>query len=279
MSTPEELLCSRTWRLRHSAWMLWGILSVGLFWVVGFAYIGVKARNRTWLLIAGGWLIYTIASFTIYTVFDMPEKGEASTPLSSTMGGVGALAWIGGAVLAWFVNRKWLVWRAHNSKKGPWYAAATASGAPSAPATSQQATVDAAFRAAAGVPAASAPAPAATAVPATRASARSPLPPPPPGTLYAPGAEQASAPLDLNSATRDQLAALPGLDAAWADHIISTRDRVGGFGDPSELVTAASVPPHVFAALRGSLTSTPRGAGAPPAATPANKPDGRRLEF
>lgn len=300
MSTPEELLCSRKWRTVRGAWMLWGWFPFAWTAWVGYLIIGIKARNWKWIATAVGFFAFGLTSMILISAIQNAArdavghelvKGEATPEPWATYNVIVFLVliavWIGNAaVVQWFVNRKWLVWRAHNNPKGatPWYATATATpgaavggGVPAAQ-VSPVAAVDNALRgpAPAGVPAAtSTAAPLLTPPSSATPQAPSRLSPPAPGTLYAPGTEAATpAPIDLNTATRDQLAALPGIDLAWADHIIATRSRVGGFASPADLVTAASVQPHVFAGIRDRLVATPT--AVPEPAVPA---DGRRLEF
>lgn len=286
MRAPEELLCSRGWRLRHGLWMLWGILSFGLLWSIGFAIIGFRARNRTWLIFSAIWLAYLVAYIATSSALETPENGDPATPMSSVFALALFASWIGGGVLAWFVNRKWLVWRAHNARRGPWYLTATATpgaadpgGDPAAPA-SPAAAVDHALRTSMSEYGSGDP-PTAAAPPQVSTTAG----PSEPDTLHGPaprfygaqhasGATAAAAPIDLNTATREQLASLPGIDSAWADHIIATRQHIGGFASPADLVTAASVQPHVFADIRDRLVANP-----PAAPEHATRPDGRRLEF
>jgi competence protein ComEA len=59
---------------------------------------------------------------------------------------------------------------------------------------------------------------------------------------------RARAPLvDLNSATADELAAVPGFTQEIADEAISYRTNFGGFQKSSELVTAVGMDPAAFA--------------------------------
>ena len=300
MSTPEELLCSRKWRIMRGTWMLWGWVPFAWTAWVGYLIIGIKARSWKWVATAVGFFAFGLTSMILISAIQNAAsdavghelvKGEATPEPWATYNVIVFLVliavWIGNAaVVQWFVNRKWLVWRAHHQAKSatPWYATATAtpgaavgSGVPPTQ-VSPAAAVDNALLVSepAGLPAAtSTAAPLLTPLAPATQQAPSRLAPPAPGTLYAPGTASAkSAPIDLNTASRDQLATLPGIDLAWADHIIATRSRVGGFTSPADLVTAASVQPHVFAGIRDRLVATP-----PAVPDPAIPADGRRLEF
>lgn len=286
MRTPEELLCSRGWRLRHGLWMLWGILSFGLLWSIGFAIIGFRAKNRIWIIFSAIWLAYLIAYIAITSVLETPEKGDPATPLGSALALALFTSWIGGGVLAWYVNRKWLVWRAHNVRRGPWYVTATATSGATAPSSDSTTTgapamaVDNALlspmsaHSSSEPPTAPTPPQASTAGAPSKTQAPRRLDPPSSVAPNVSGIAAAVAPVDLNTATREQLAALPGIDLTWADHIIATRQLVGGYASPADLVTAANVQPHVFNDIRGRLVATPLVASAH-----EKRPDGRRLEF
>ncbi len=304
MSTPEELLCSRKWRMKRGTWMLWGWFPFAWTAWVGYLIIGIKARSWKWIAIAIGFFALGLGSMIAMVMITNAATAAAGNQLakgeplpepwstySSLVLVVLLVVWLGNAaVVQWFVNRKWLVWRARNNNAKsatPWYATATATPGAAAgggiPATqvSPVAAVDNALRTPAPARVQAAPPAMATASPLQAApapatpQAPSNLAPPAPGTLHAPGTATGKPdPLDLNTATRDQLAALPGIDLAWADHIIATRSRVGGFANPADLVTAASVQPHVFAGIRDRLVATPP--AAPELAVPT---DGRRLEF
>lgn len=121
MSAPEELLCSRSWRLRHSSWMLWGILSAGILWPVGFGYVSIKTKDRILGAIAVGWTL-AVVGFLVATstIVDMPEKGEQGDGGSNLVSTLMALAYVAGIGVAIAWRRRWLVWRAHNNR--PWYA-------------------------------------------------------------------------------------------------------------------------------------------------------------
>lgn len=290
MSTPEELLCSRKWRLVQSTWMLLGWVPLALTAWAGYLIIGIRARNWKWLLISAGLLAWLIVWFVWAGTFPAMAKGDALPPQYAGSMSLWTLSsivvWLGNAVgLQWWVNRKWLVTQAHRAKTGPWYATATSRTGTDATRPAEVAkTIDLAMGSAA---------------PWTPGAASYQLPAPPaagssmPGDWTTPvqhsGASSVNLePLDLNRATHDQLASLPGLDAATVDRIIAARQRLGGFKEPTELVTFAGLKPHLFAAVQARLTVSPttlpedpaprpHDSGAP--AGPDTAPSGRRLDF
>jgi competence protein ComEA len=60
--------------------------------------------------------------------------------------------------------------------------------------------------------------------------------------------------LDINSATRDQLLAVPGMDAQLADAIIKYREDFGGFLALTELKSAMGLDASTYKELAKSLT-------------------------
>lgn len=278
MRTPEELLCSRRWRMRHSIWMLWGVLSLGLFWFVSFAIIGFRTKNRFWIALSALFLALLIVFFSV----DAPAKGEPASPMSSLMGFTILASYVGGIIYAWFSNRKWLVWKAHQSGR-PWYSSATASPTPDPFQANASPDIDHVFK--------SLPPPSGQAHPLSTSQVSDAQPSAEPSTSSGrtmrqepqqlwPAMEPPSTPLeliDLNTAPAETLATLPGLDSQWAAYIVAMRDHSGPFAQASDLVTRAQLPPHLFANLSSRVTvNQPPSPGGTP---PPRRMDGRRLEF
>jgi len=84
-------------------------------------------------------------------------------------------------------------------------------------------------------------------------------------------------PLDLNSATREQLTTLPGIGPARAEAILALRERRGRLGSVEELLDVRGIGPATLARLRPLLETggaAPADPGPPridgqPSATPA----------
>ncbi|WP_343467062.1 helix-hairpin-helix domain-containing protein (plasmid) [Rhodococcus aetherivorans] len=278
MTTPEERLCSRSWRLRHSAWTLWTLLSFGLFTFCGFLIIGLKARNRMWLLSAAGWFVYTVGMFIAMSTIDSGTKENPSNSVAYNISAaVFFLAWIGGIVHVFITNRAYLRWKAHDADT-PWYAGtsgpAQPTGPPSSPGSgSLPPAVDSAMRGY-------------TAPPTTPAP---PWPgPQPTNTASDPrhttsaqafshprhDAASAHGAVDVNRAGVEELQRTLGLDAATAHAVVTTRARLGRYVTPDQLMTEAGIPPHIYLSLKNRIDT-------PSAPTPPSTPHspGRRLEF
>jgi len=78
---------------------------------------------------------------------------------------------------------------------------------------------------------------------------------PPPGTDVAGGASNATADLvNLNTATSEQLDALPGIGPALAGRILAWREEHGRFGSVEELQEVSGIGPARFAELADLVT-------------------------
>lgn len=284
MSTAEELLCSRKWRLRRGLWMLWGWVPFALTAWVGYLTIGIKARNWKWILTAVLFFLFGCAWIWVlgWTGSETDvQKGESmpepySTYLNISMWS-SILLWLGNAAwVQWLVNRRWLVWRAHNDKKvtTPWYATATAT-----PGGLPASAVDPG-RVSAVIDSALADGQASSLPPQVAVSAPA-LSPTPQGEP-AQDKGSASSLVDVNTATVAQLAALPGLNADAAAQLVGIRDQIGGFRDSADLVTRGGMKPHVLAGLRTQIAvvaDTDIAPATPPPLTDQGRNAGRRLEF
>lgn len=98
-------------------------------------------------------------------------------------------------------------------------------------------------------------------------SPRPSRPPPPPHMPATPGARPDTStrsesaadprPLDLNTATPEQLARLPGVGPGLARRIVEERQRRGRFDGPEGLRSVLGLGPRKLAALRDLVTATP----------------------
>ena len=229
-SVPETPLLDRRWRLRHSLWILPTVLGFALLTWTSFLYVGLVARRRDWLLAAAGYA--AAAAFLLVT-------GEEDTGLTAF---AGFATWGGGAVHALVVNRTWLRWRAEQPE---WYE--TVGGA--APAASRRG------------PARPGPRPVTSGTGAAATGGGGLLGMGDPSAAYyaedqgAPA--EAAVPVEVNTATHLELAALPGVDRRLARRITVERRRRGGFADLAELASAVDLPPHLVVRLRPLLRFDP----------------------
>ena len=80
--------------------------------------------------------------------------------------------------------------------------------------------------------------------------------------------------LNLNAATEEQIAALPGLTIIDAKKAVEYRDANGGFRTVDEFYNAISIKPHIMARIEGTVFA---GQQAAPASHDAKNNSGRRM--
>lgn len=88
------------------------------------------------------------------------------------------------------------------------------------------------------------------------------------GWLLAAAVAGAGDRIDINTATPEQFATLPGIGPVLAARIVEHRDRHGGFNQPEELMNVFGVGPKRFEAIRDRITVT-----APDRASPSLRPE------
>ncbi|MFF1254809.1 helix-hairpin-helix domain-containing protein [Pseudarthrobacter sp. NPDC058329] len=244
--TPEEKLCSRTWRLRNSAGVLWSILSFGFLTGVGFLIRGVKAKNKLWIQMGIGFLVLGVGLMVATGTYDSGTKEAPIRSTASTVWGwIWFLTFIGGLVAMFITNRKWLVWKAHAGDT-KWYAQA----GNSAPSVSTS--------------------PAAGYDPNAASAAFRSVGPPPPATLaqHAPPAQtvsdhsaQSSA-IDVNAAATQDFVTALGIEHAVAERIVQARQSQGQFTSFEQLMAKAQIQPHLLIPHRHRLVFVNPSSGA-----------------
>lgn len=96
--------------------------------------------------------------------------------------------------------------------------------------------------------------PAATRTP-TAAAAGQPARSTSPSATATPRPRPPSGPVDLNTATKDELLALPGIGEVRAQRILDSRASDGPFHDPTDLVARKIVPQGVFNQIKDRVTA------------------------
>lgn len=113
-ATVDRRLRSWPWRLGHSLWTLWAIFGFGLFTWIGFLYIGGRARNRRWLLMAGLWFVVSLI-----IAFLAPENSPGQ-PGPDWYAPLVVAVWLLGAAQSIAALPAWWRWRAQ--RDGPTWA-------------------------------------------------------------------------------------------------------------------------------------------------------------
>ncbi|WP_405113095.1 helix-hairpin-helix domain-containing protein [Micromonospora sp. NBC_01405] len=277
------------WRLLHSSWVLLPILGFSCFGGIGFLYVGIRARRAAWW-ISG--IVYLLAGWGGLIGSGAAGKDSAA---SDWCLGLWFAAWVVSVMQALVVNVYWLEWRAGHrpgyARPAPgWPGSAYPPGVLAPP---PGPPVGVGFGSpVSGPPVVGQPGgywaagPAATKVPGDP-TAGPPLPMADPtaaplsfgtpvfGPPTSPPPDAAPSPVDVNAAGAEQLAALPGFDAARAGRVLAAREARRGFGSVAEFAAAAELAPHEYARLRDLLVC------GPPVGPPAHPgtSGGRVLDF
>ena len=223
-------------------WMIWAF--VPLFSGISFVLAGRRAKERTWEI--GGWVL--IAFTVLALALSDTEKPRAVDPYDIVMGFVMG-GWLAAMVAVYLIRpryeRQMLVGQDHSATEARRAVSPVTDAAPpaSSPHTSSQA------------PTLSGPPP--MSIPSGSPQPASITPPlrPAPATPEQTERELTSAglpaePVDLNSASAAQLAALPGMTSQLAERAIGYREARGGFRDLRDFVAAAGLQPHHAEQLR-----------------------------
>lgn len=264
--TPEEKLCSRTWRLRNSAGVLWSILSFGFLTGVAFLIRGVKTKNKQWIGVGVGFLILGLGLMVATQFFETGTKEAPVTSTASTVWGwIWFLTFVGGIVATFITNRKWLVWKAHSGET-KWYAQA---GVSSPPVSTPLMGYDpndpaAAFR---------------SAVPVGPTSSAQNVQQP---QNFPVGSAQ-TATINVNTASAQDLVAALGIDAAVAGRIVEARHGQGQFTSFEQFMSKAQVQPHLLIPHRHKLVFgdgiSPASQAPPQPNRPSPNQTARRLDL
>lgn len=235
-----QRLSSRSWRVRHSAWLLAPILGFGIFSFVGFLYCAVRVRNRKWWRVAAitGGLSAVLWALAFGWTDDNGETTDGVATLT-------ILIWIGFMIWGAILNRDYLRWRAGQTGANAWYNQQhgdAGGGARTAPAT--------------------APAPASWAAPppqtVTGVDTSNYYSPPPVSPAQRVQPVASSPRPDINSATPTELVAALGVDHGLASRVVAARDAHGGFNNVDDLMALAGLQPHEIVRFRERVVVGPR---------------------
>lgn len=242
-----QLSNDRNWKLRHSAWLLWGILTCGLLSFIGFAFVAWKTKRRSWWIAATGWALVGVGYFTYISLSDEARKAKAESSLSSAIGSVLLVLLLISLVHMVLLNRAWLRWLANDQSRREENAASLRAQFAQPPFATQPAQPPLAPPAQLPPPIAQmgvsadtyyadrAPASSAPQTPGAAAPSVSPRQPPPPGgaPTTAPSPPSAAQPattalpdaglVQVNTASMDTLTAVLGLDRATVERLVAAR--------------------------------------------------------
>ncbi|GAA2716526.1 ComEA family DNA-binding protein [Actinoplanes palleronii] len=230
-------------------WLLFPILSFGCLSAAGFLYVGLRARRPSWWIPG---VVYTVLGNACFWVSSATttEGTSSSTANTVSVALLVFLIWPASILHAAIINVSWLKWRAGYQ---PWYAQPqqtawvgqpmAATPPPLPPQLQNVVPPQQQFYAA--------PQPY-QAPPQPSYAAPQPYQAPPPPSYAAP-----QPPVDVNTATEQQLTTLPGITPDRAARIVEVRRSRGGFVSPNDFAAAAGLAPHEFVAVRDRLVCSP----------------------
>jgi Helix-hairpin-helix motif len=243
--SPQELLADRSWRLRHSLWVLVPLVTCGILTWAAFVYIGVRARRPAW------WIAGIVYAVLTGVAFALTVGQSTADPTGvDAQGALTMIVFLGGTVHAVLVNRAWLRWRSeHNT---PWYLQADgypqpagngrppSFGQPSDDGTTGYGTTGYGT----------------TGYGTTGAYPSGPAPAPPWGSPT--GFDPAPVRVDVNEADRGALQNLPGMTPERVSAAVAERARRGGFRSLEEFASVVGLAPHELMRIRQvACCSTP----------------------
>lgn len=269
MTTPDQLLADAKWRRQHSIYTLWALF-IG-FGFISLFYTGIRSKKNNWTTWGVVYAVLVIGVLSIVGAVS-PRDPEASTPVAGNVAtAVFLVLWVVSAIHVFRVRQEWLRWKAAAAGRPQWYDAPLPSvNQPAAadltsigiddPTTDylappSPASVMPSFPPPA-APALSGPLPPTETNSPSRSAGR-PIPPPPSAPSLA-AAKTSPEPIDLNTATVDDIASLPGVGVATAHRIVEERNRRGGFESVEEAAMAAKLQPHVRARLQHAAVVSER---------------------
>lgn len=271
-SDPSSRLASGKWRVRHSAWLLAPLFGLGMFSFVGFVYVALRVRSRRF------WVACVVACVGSALVWALP---------SDWSGGIILAVWIGLIVYGFVLNRDYLRWRAGRTRVDAWYNQPSAPSHLDARVAAQPSTEHRVPMQAAPpnpghrIPMQAAP-PAGTAQQALGVSNADYYAPPVVQPVTSPKRSAGSfgdtrKPVDVNMASRDELASLPGVTTSLAERVVSARQRQGAFLNIDDMAKAAGLQPHELVRFREQVSFDKGGPG--PEVRPPGLPGVRRLDY
>ncbi len=228
----------KSWELRHSLWIAW-TFTLGFFNWIAFFYIGIRAKRRRWLL----WgLVYAIPFILAMATVDRPAfdgwVGDLVVALTLILG-------IASIVHAFRVRKEYLLRLEATQRSRTDTDAALRQRIQTEHSSSAQSP---ASGYAPGQTSTAAPNP--SPVRPAESHDQAPIPP-------TPSAAPQSPTVDLNSASEQEIASLPGVGVIIAKRAVSLRESRGGFHTVDDFGQALNLKPHVVERLRPLVSLTP----------------------
>ena len=269
MTTPDQLLADSGWRRRHSLYVVWA-LAFGMG-CVSLVYAGGRAKRRDWITWGLVYGVLVVGAFTLVGV-TAPDDPTAESSTGQTIGSVAFFAiWVSSTVHVFVTRKEWLRTKAAMQGEARWYEPTESSTAPVASADlGALGLTDPASDYVAPPPRAPSGTPPRRSRPLRAGDAT--VAPTPPSVARTGGGGNSDR-IDLNTATLEEIAELPGVGVAIAHRILGERNRRNGFASVDEAAAALDLPPHLRSRLQQTATVSPIHEG------PKNRSPGRVVDL
>lgn len=106
-TVPGPPAAEWAWRVRHSAWILAPVLSIGLLSFVGFGYCALRIRERRWAALTAISFATSAVGWAVTANWTTPS-GDLTAGATVYLLGL----WLGSVVFALLVAPDYLRWRA-----------------------------------------------------------------------------------------------------------------------------------------------------------------------
>lgn len=221
------------WELRNSIWMLWAILTLGLFNYISFYYIYFRVKQRKWLIAA---LVYSLIFIMFIIINEIYSEKHWMTDVSFA---VYLLGWIISIVHVFKIRNEYLLRLEVKIANGQREIQSLREQIRQ----EHENTVEAGSKVV------------------------------PPQEIQK-QLEDTAEMIDINTATEDEVAGIPGIGALFAKKVIEARKREGGFTSFEHFVQTLSIKPHLAEKMRPFLVFPER-----PATSSLKKSEGRIVDF
>ncbi|HHW39154.1 MAG TPA: hypothetical protein GXX18_18285 [Bacillales bacterium] len=215
----------RVWEVRNSLWMLWAILTFGLLNYVSFFYVSYKVRQRKWF-IAG--LIYSILFILVMTATELPEDHWFYNAALFTY----IIGWIVSIVHVFKIRTEYLLRLEAKLLSGPSEIQSLKRQIAREYAQANSERADHSFSK-----------PIKNVLDTETTNQNEGI-----QGNYSEGNV-----IDINKATEEEVAKVPGIGTLFAKKVISIREEVGGYKSFSHFVEVLSVKPHLVEKIKPYL--------------------------
>ncbi|MFE8700594.1 ComEA family DNA-binding protein [Cytobacillus sp. FJAT-54145] len=223
----------KLWELMNSIWMLWAIATIGFFNYISFFYIAYRVKQRKWTI----WGIVYSIPFIMYMAFEGSVREDSL--LYNLMFAAIIISWFGSIFHVFKIRAEYLI-RLEQHKKSRVSQNQIEELRSSIQKEYEQNSKN--------VP---------TQTEKKLAETKQ---------VPVPTVTETVNPIDINTASEEEIANIPSLGAILAKKVVSVREQKGGFASLDEFTEALNIKPHVrerikpfvvFSTIEKSTTLSP----------------------